>query len=449
MKKPTGDNLGGTGFNFKSYGSFPDCVKDSSIQCPTKYINYKQYCGPARYEFFNPTKADFAPYTYLFDFVNLTYPSRVCPDGTAILPGASFYINWYEVCAPYTCDKYDSYTLNVTHNGNSKIITCNKNNVGAQFTYEVPTSWGQGIRTATCVYPEIFCRTVKLHDMNFVADPFDLNTVQLEDPYKTSISTPTPQTPTPTPQTPTPKTPTPQIPTPTPKTPTPQTPTPTPKTPTPQTPTPTPKTPTPTPQTPTPQIPTPTPKTPTPQTPTPTPKTPTPQTPTPTPKTPTPTPQTPTPQIPTPTPKTPTPTPQTPTPQIPTPTPKTPTPQTPTPTPKTPTPQTPTPTQKTPTQNSPTAKSEITNIPIETSSSPQNPVVAPSENDRGKSSPRGNDDSKSGLGSKGLSTKMLIIICAVAAGVALIITIATVIACKAKRTMEHSSDDILHEEFLV
>lgn len=346
MKKPTGDNLGGTGFNFKSYGSLPDCVKDSSIQCPTKYINYKQYCGPARYEFFNPTKADFAPYTYLFDFVNLTYPSRVCPDGTAILPGASFYINWYEVCAPYTCDKYDSYTLNVTHNGNSKIITCNKNNVGAQFTYEVPTSWGQGIRTATCVHPEIFCRTVKLHDMNFVADPFDLNTVQLEDPYKTSISTPTPQTPTPTPQTPTP------------------------------------------------QIPTPTPKTPTPQTPTPTPKTPT-------------------------------------------------------PTPQTPTPQTPTPTQKTPTQNSPTAKSEITNIPIETSSSPQNPVVAPSENDRGKSSPSGNDDSKSGSGSKGLSIKMLIIICAVAAGVALIITIATVIACKAKRTMEHSSDDILHEEFLV
>ena len=57
------------------------------------------------------------------------------------------------------------------------------------------------------------------------------------------VITPTPETPTPTPETPTPETPSP-----TPGTPTPETPTPTPGTPTPETPTPTPVTPTPTPE---------------------------------------------------------------------------------------------------------------------------------------------------------------------------------------------------------
>ncbi|EAX97594.1 GP63-like [Trichomonas vaginalis G3] len=193
MKKPTGDNLGGTGFDFKTWGSSSSVVKDSEISCPSNDIKYQQYCGPARYEFYNPSKADLPAKRYLYDYINVAYPQDSCPDGQAILPGATQFSNVFELCAPYKCNKYDSFTLNVTTLGKTTIIECNKSNVGAAFSYEVPSSFISYPRTAYCVHPEIFCRSVKLNEMNFVADPFDPNTVQLQDPYKTP--SPTPNTP--------------------------------------------------------------------------------------------------------------------------------------------------------------------------------------------------------------------------------------------------------------
>ncbi|EAX97593.1 GP63-like [Trichomonas vaginalis G3] len=187
MKKPNGDNLGATGFNFKTWGSWLPLKADSEISCPSQFINYQQYCGPARYEFYNPLKADFQYNKYIFDFINVTYPSNSCPDGQAILPGASEYGNVYDVCGTYKCNKYDSYTMNVTTFEKTTTITCNKSNVGQAFYYYIPASYGYVLRAAYCVHPEIFCRTVKLHEMNFVGDPL----IQIR-PLQDLIKTPTP-----------------------------------------------------------------------------------------------------------------------------------------------------------------------------------------------------------------------------------------------------------------
>ncbi|EAY13969.1 hypothetical protein TVAG_491070 [Trichomonas vaginalis G3] len=294
---------------------------------------------------------------YFYDYINVTFPTKICDRGLAILPGAPQSSNVYDTCAPYTCNKYDSYTLQVFTYGKTTTITCDKNNVGASFTYNISSSNGPYERTAYCVHPEIFCRTVKLQEMNFVADPFDPDTVQLQDPYKIPTPSATPKTPT---QSATPKTPTQSA---------------TPKTPSPSA----------------------TPKTPTQSA---TPKTPSPSA---TPKTPTPTHQTPTP-----TPKTPSPTPAEP--------------------------------EKTKTETEQFSDME---------SPSDNTNVPKTEQNESSSFTVNKDDSKSGSGKNGLSTKTWIIISASIGGAILVIIIVTIIFFKVKGSKEVSSDEIMHQDFLV
>ncbi|EAX96777.1 GP63-like [Trichomonas vaginalis G3] len=183
------DNYFYTGFDFKYIGSGYQTMKGND--CQNKDT---EFCKGVK--FFNPLNMTYVGLLSILDYQHFKGPDVTCPKGKAVLPGYTFYRFYETDCGYFKCNKYDNFTFyieNTTYIDDMPLnITCNKTNVGQQFNYTVNSdpqkygAWGTFKRTAYCPDPELFCRTVTLHEMNFVRDPFDLDSKQLDDPYAKS-----------------------------------------------------------------------------------------------------------------------------------------------------------------------------------------------------------------------------------------------------------------------
>lgn len=172
------------GFDFKHIGTSLQTFKPKDCQnSDTKYCK--------GINFYNPLNWTYVGNQEIFDYMWIRFPQVSCPRGKAVLPGLSYYYYYPEECGEYKCNKYDNFTfyvVNSTWIDNQPLnITCNRTTVNQSFNYTMHTSggggWGTYKRTAYCVDPELFCRTVKLSEMTFVRDPLDPDSKQLDDPY--------------------------------------------------------------------------------------------------------------------------------------------------------------------------------------------------------------------------------------------------------------------------
>ncbi|EAY02276.1 hypothetical protein TVAG_030920 [Trichomonas vaginalis G3] len=164
-----------TGFNFKYGGiAFGDISTPSN--CDGEWA---EYCKGKDY--YNPLNKKFISKYAVFEYNLFRFPWSSCENGMAMYPGDG-------ICRKYICDRYDSFTLITPNlkdaNGNQTNITCTKDDPNKNITV-LASSYSDAVRNITCVHPELFCRTVKLHEMHFVRDPFDpdISVTQLDDPY--------------------------------------------------------------------------------------------------------------------------------------------------------------------------------------------------------------------------------------------------------------------------
>ncbi|EAY04847.1 GP63-like [Trichomonas vaginalis G3] len=193
LHRTENDTMRATSFDFKHYGGFAGFFLDSNVRCPNDNVMYKKYCE-ARYNYYNPDKKEFVQPLDMFDFINVTYPKNACDSGFAILPGAIYEPGVEEKCSFYICNKFESFDIYLDNYSvkddkyDFKKITCDKNTIGKTYMhkmkgYDEKTKKNyEAIKYSTCPDPEIFCRTVKLHETTLIADPFDENTTQLVEP---------------------------------------------------------------------------------------------------------------------------------------------------------------------------------------------------------------------------------------------------------------------------
>lgn len=161
------NNCNGVGFNYKFFGA-------SVYQSQTKKANDDYYQNAKK--FFNPKDVDEIGIQDVYDFDRFVYPNNVCLDGKAFLPGVAS-------CVPYTCNNYESFTitLETSNDHSTSEFTCTKDDVGKEKEYKYTVGQAYAMKKYTCVDPERFCRSVKLTEMNFVADPFEDASKQLPD----------------------------------------------------------------------------------------------------------------------------------------------------------------------------------------------------------------------------------------------------------------------------
>lgn len=156
-----------------------DCTNDTSYYC-------------RGFKFYNPFNESYISMFRENDHVDfISAPQVVCPKGMALLHGNNSPQISIRECGYYKCNKYDSFTYYIPNSAYINFkplnITCNKTNIGQKFYFVLYTImvgyWQYSERDLICPDPELFCRRVKLYDMNFVRDPSDLESKQLDDPY--------------------------------------------------------------------------------------------------------------------------------------------------------------------------------------------------------------------------------------------------------------------------
>lgn len=140
-------------FNFKNAGYSNFYYNASDYQKVIKEDAFPYYIS-----FINPINYNLIGWDETADYQLLKSPDVSCPIGQAVIHGN--LLN----CYPYFCNKFDNFTMDIENNR----IHCTKENIGQKFNITV----AEGIAKVWCPSPERFCRTVKLHEMNFVKNPF-------------------------------------------------------------------------------------------------------------------------------------------------------------------------------------------------------------------------------------------------------------------------------------
>lgn len=177
--------LDGASFEFKTWGA----PSSDSGNCSQSIIssNFPDYCSAQSY---------YNPYNYqTFGLEELGYlllkgQDNYCPDGTATIPGLTYYSN--DDCAVYHCaDDYQSFTLQILLNQATKEYdTLNCTHDGQTYTYD---KWYSGFyltRTLVCPPPEAFCRTLEGYDKLYPSNPFQDVIFPTPTPFATPRITP-------------------------------------------------------------------------------------------------------------------------------------------------------------------------------------------------------------------------------------------------------------------
>lgn len=183
MKNVSSNYDDAAGFDFKFFGR-ASVMNTSRINCRNPTSDATQaYCS-ARETFYNPKNLNQIGAVWVYDFIPFKMPEVVCPSGKAVIPGQ---INSGKIdrCGEYTCNGYDNFTIRLYNEIGSdsyNTVTCTKAIAGVPFTSNIYIKGDTRHypKVSWCPDPERFCRTMKLHDMYFVADPFDLSTKQLD-----------------------------------------------------------------------------------------------------------------------------------------------------------------------------------------------------------------------------------------------------------------------------
>lgn len=152
-----------SGFSFKFFGT-SDAI--NTVKCPSNDSYYSYYCNGEK--FYNVLDSSHIGSDWPYDYIPFKYPSNVCKNGEAVLPGMV-------TCGNYSCNGFESFSINAVQPDSYNkqfIINCTKDTIGKTFTKRVQQAWGSTKATVVCPDPERFCRSVTLEEMHFSSDPF-------------------------------------------------------------------------------------------------------------------------------------------------------------------------------------------------------------------------------------------------------------------------------------